>query len=106
MLLFPRQEMKKFSSQSSGPKNNSSQLLWQVGTVAAVVGTYVAVNAAMSYATDDSNEVNDASTGNGPGTYLLLLFPILAFLPYPIVGDCAPIEVVSIFTKYLQSFLF
>lgn len=50
---------------SSPPTKKSSQFLWQVGTAAALVATYVGVNAAMKYAQEASN--NDDYDPDSPG---------------------------------------
>mmetsp|Transcript_9854 Transcript_9854/g.23230 ORF Transcript_9854/g.23230 Transcript_9854/m.23230 type:complete len:275 (+) Transcript_9854:40-864(+) len=58
---------RSFSSSSGG---GSSNLPWQIGTVVAMVGTYVAVNKGIGYvfSNDEEDGLNDQAehTGNGP----------------------------------------
>jgi peptidylprolyl isomerase len=54
---------RQFSS-STPPKSGSSQIVWQVGTAVAVVGTFVGVNQALSYMNQE-HEDNVAATTEG-----------------------------------------
>lgn len=73
MMMQPRHHLhpitaasRSFSSSSSG---GSSNLPWQIGTVVAMVGTYVAVNKGIGYvfSTDDDDGLTQAEySGDGP----------------------------------------
>lgn len=58
---------RRYFTSSPPNKKKSSQLLWQVGTAAAVVGAYVAVNSAISYSKELDKDDVDQLISDGPG---------------------------------------
>lgn len=57
---------RRYFTSSPPNKKKSSQLLWQVGTAAAVVGAYVAVNSAISYSKELDKDDVDQLISDGP----------------------------------------
>ena len=67
------------SSQQPPPENksSSSKIMWQVGTAAALVATYVAVNVGMQYYEASTTDDDDDDYLDGPGKFFAPRFALL-----------------------------